>query len=57
MKKTTNLQAAQLKALGHPVRRLKRVQFGPLRLGGLAPGGHRALTRAELAALNDLRGG
>jgi 16S rRNA U516 pseudouridylate synthase RsuA-like enzyme len=45
------------KALGHPVRRLKRVQFGPLRLGGLAPGGHRALTRAELAALNDLRGG
>ncbi len=45
------------KALGHPVQRLKRVQFGPLRLGGLAPGGHRPLTRAELAALNDLRGG
>jgi 23S rRNA pseudouridine2605 synthase len=45
------------KALGHPVRRLRRVQFGPLRLGDLAPGAHRTLTRAELAALNDLRGG
>jgi len=45
------------KALGHAVRRLKRVQFGPLRLGDLAPGAHRALTAAELAALNDLRGG
>lgn len=45
------------KALGHPVRRLKRVQFGPLRLGALAPGAHRPLTAAELAALNDLRGG
>jgi 23S rRNA pseudouridine2605 synthase len=44
-------------ALGHPVRRLKRVQFGPLRLGDLAPGAHRALTSAELLALNDLRGG
>jgi len=45
------------KALGHPVRRLKRVQFGPLHLGDLAPGAHRALTRAEIGALNDLRGG
>lgn len=45
------------KALGHPVHRLRRVQFGPLRLGELAPGGHRPLTHAELAALNDLRGG
>jgi 23S rRNA pseudouridine2605 synthase len=45
------------KALGHPVRRLTRVQFGPLRLGALAPGAHRPLTVAELAALNDLRGG
>ncbi len=29
------------KALGHPVRRLRRVQFGPLRLGAsrLASGG------------------
>ncbi len=44
-------------ALGHPVRRLKRVQFGPLRLGELAAGEHRTLTGAELASLNDLRGG
>jgi pseudouridine synthase len=44
-------------ALGHPVERLKRVQFGPLRLGDLAPGAHRALTRAERAALDSLRGG
>ncbi|HKW94764.1 MAG TPA: pseudouridine synthase [Methylomirabilota bacterium] len=44
-------------ALGRPVRRLKRVQFGPLRLGALSPGAHRTLTGAELAALNDLRGG
>ena len=41
-------------ALGHPVRRLKRVQFGPLRLGNLAPGAHRGLTSAELAALDSL---
>lgn len=45
------------KALGHPVHRLTRVQFGPLRLGDLAPGAHRPLTHAEVAALNDLRGG
>lgn len=44
------------KALGHPVRRLKRVQFGPLRLGDLAPGRHRPLTTAERAALDNLRG-
>ena len=45
------------KALGHPVRRLKRVQFGPLRLGDLAAGAHRALTAAERSALDRLRGG
>jgi 23S rRNA pseudouridine2605 synthase len=44
-------------ALGHPVERLTRVQFGPLRLGDLAPGAHRALTVAERAALDNLRGG
>jgi pseudouridine synthase len=44
-------------ALGHPVERLKRVQFGPLRLGNLAPGAHRGLTAAERAALDSLRGG
>ena len=44
------------KALGHPVHRLKRVQFGPLRLGDLSPGSHRALTSVERTALDNLRG-
>lgn len=44
-------------ALGHPVEWLKRVQFGPLRLGDLAPGAHRTLTPAERRALESLRGG
>src|ERR1041384_216304 len=38
-------------ALGHPVLRLRRVGFGPLRLDGLAVGASRPLTRKELAAL------
>lgn len=38
-------------AVGHPVRRLVRVGFGPLELGDLAPGAHRRLSRSELAAL------
>jgi 23S rRNA pseudouridine2605 synthase len=41
-------------AVGHPVRSLKRVGFGPLRLGRLAPGGHRRLTEAELRRLRAL---
>jgi 23S rRNA pseudouridine2605 synthase len=42
-------------ALGHPVLRLRRVAFGPLRLGNLPPGGCRPLTETELARLNGLR--
>jgi len=38
-------------AVGHPVRRLERVRFGPLALGGLAPGASRRLTAAEVRAL------
>jgi 23S rRNA pseudouridine2605 synthase len=38
-------------AVGHPVRALERVAFGPLKLGGLASGEHRRLTDAELAEL------
>lgn len=38
-------------ALGHRVRRLQRIAFGPLRLGSLAPGACRPLTPHELAAL------
>lgn len=43
-------------ALGHPVRRLRRVAFGPLRLGDLKPGASRPLRPREIADLNDLRG-
>jgi 23S rRNA pseudouridine2605 synthase len=38
-------------AVGHPVRALERVAFGPLRLGGLAPGEHRRLSDAEVEGL------
>ncbi len=38
--------------IGHPVLRLKRIQFGPLRLGKLLPGKTRYLTDKEA---NDLR--
>lgn len=38
-------------ALGHPVRRLVRIQFGPLRLGRLPVGKWRPLTPAEVRAL------
>jgi 23S rRNA pseudouridine2605 synthase len=38
-------------AVGHPVRALERVAFGPLRLGGLEPGEHRRLTAAEVERL------
>lgn len=43
-------------ALGRRVVRLRRVRFGPLRLGSLATGACRPLTAAELTALNPLRG-
>jgi 23S rRNA pseudouridine2605 synthase len=38
-------------AVGHPVRSLTRVRFGPLALGDLRPGSHRRLTKAEVRAL------
>ena len=38
-------------AVGHPVTSLQRTAFGPLRLGRLAPGDHRRLSDAEVAAL------
>ncbi len=38
-------------AVGHPVRSLERIAFGPLRLGDLAPGAHRRLSAAEVRAL------
>jgi 23S rRNA pseudouridine2605 synthase len=41
-------------AIGHPVLELRRVAFGPLRLGRLAPGAHRRLDAAELERLRSL---
>jgi 23S rRNA pseudouridine2605 synthase len=38
-------------ALGHRVRRLRRIAFGPLRLGALPPGSCRPLTPREVSAL------
>jgi 23S rRNA pseudouridine2605 synthase len=39
-------------AVGHRVRSLERVAFGPLTLGALAPGGYRRLSQAEIDALS-----
>lgn len=44
-----------LRALGHPVRALRRIRMGPLRLGRLPPGGARRATAEERAALRRLR--
>jgi 23S rRNA pseudouridine2605 synthase len=38
-------------ALGHPVSVLRRIAFGPVALGALAPGQSRPLTASEVAAL------
>jgi 23S rRNA pseudouridine2605 synthase len=40
-----------LDAVGHPVVRLERVAFGPLRLGDLQLGRHRLLRAAEVEQL------
>jgi 23S rRNA pseudouridine2605 synthase len=39
--------------IGHPVKKLSRVAFGPLRLGSLAVGGARRLSPAEVQRLRD----
>jgi 23S rRNA pseudouridine2605 synthase len=43
-------------AVGHAVLDLRRVAFGPLRLGALAPGAHRRLGGAELHQLREAVG-
>ncbi|HEY8764653.1 MAG TPA: pseudouridine synthase [Solirubrobacteraceae bacterium] len=43
--------------VGHRVRRLERVQFGPLALGELKPGAYRRLAEAELQALQEAGAG
>jgi 23S rRNA pseudouridine2605 synthase len=40
-----------LEQVGHPVKRLERVAFGPLELGDLSPGRHRRLTVKEIEQL------
>lgn len=43
-----------LEAVGHPVKRLVRLTFGPIHLGQQAPGTLRDLTNAEVGELLDL---
>ena len=43
-----------LEAVGHPVRSLERVAFGPLRLGSLPEGEYRELTPSEIERLRSL---
>lgn len=45
-----------LRAVGHPVRRLRRVRFGPLRLGDLDPGQWRELSAEEIRVLRRAAG-
>jgi 23S rRNA pseudouridine2605 synthase len=42
------------RAVGHPVLELRRIAFGPLTLGALAPGAHRRLSDAEVERLRAL---
>ena len=42
-----------LEAVGHPVLRLRRVRFGPVRLGNLRVGEWRTLSTTEIRALRD----
>jgi pseudouridine synthase len=42
-------------AIGHPVLRLKRIAFGPLKLDKMKPGEWRYLTHQEINALNKLK--
>ncbi len=44
-------------AVGHPVRELERVTFGPLKLGDLAPGTYRRLSEPEVERLHGSVGG
>ncbi|HPR63706.1 MAG TPA: pseudouridine synthase [Thermoanaerobaculia bacterium] len=48
-----------LKAVGHPVQKLKRVAIGPIRLGSMKPGDLRVLTERERKAITEhaMKGG
>lgn len=41
-------------AIGHPVRRLVRIRYGPVALGSLEPGGWRRLTTDERRAIRSI---
>ncbi|MCL2504397.1 MAG: rRNA pseudouridine synthase [Coriobacteriia bacterium] len=43
-------------AVGHPVLRLERISFGPVKLGGLGCGEWRSLTASEIRSLQSLVG-
>ena len=43
--------------VGHPVRRLERIRFGPLELAGLKPGEHRRLSDADVRRLSEAGAG
>jgi 23S rRNA pseudouridine2605 synthase len=45
-----------MEKVGHPVLKLKRIAFGPLRLGRLARASYRLLTPPEMAALRQVVG-
>ncbi len=52
IKEGRNLQIRRMCwAVGHPVLKLKRIGYGPIRLGNLKPGFYRDLTRAEMQKL------
>jgi len=50
-----HLVKRMFQAVGHPVLKLKRVQFGPLHLGNLSPGQFRHLTPEEITSLQMLK--
>lgn len=43
-------------AVGHPVLKIRRVAYGPIRLGGLTPGRYRRLSADELSRLKQAAG-
>ena len=45
-----------LKEVGFPVQQLARIEFGPIKLGQLKPGGMRALTVQEIGELYQVVG-